>query len=108
MDDRTLEALKGSIEKWQRIVVSTGVDKGAKNCPLCNLFYRRDDLNVNDNCCGCPVAEKTGKKFCINTPYDDWVDYQERQSPSNSGRADTSERLIAARAELAFLESLLP
>src|SRR5262245_41236356 len=33
MDDETLEALNGSIAKWQAIVGGTGEDEGAENCP---------------------------------------------------------------------------
>jgi hypothetical protein len=40
MDEKTLEALKGSIRKWEAIVDGTGEDDGADNCPLCHMFAR--------------------------------------------------------------------
>jgi len=41
VDAKALEALKGSIKKWERIVEGTGVDEGADNCPLCELFWHK-------------------------------------------------------------------
>jgi len=52
MNKETLEALKGSIEKWKKIATGKGVDEGWKNCPLCRLF-------IIDGCRNCPVKLKT-------------------------------------------------
>lgn len=97
MNAKTLKALRGSIAKWQAIVDGTGVDEGNKNCPLCQRFvyfwfgYKKPIAKM---CVGCPVYEKTGKKGCRNTPYDDY--------------AYGSDSIKNAQAELDFLKSLLP
>lgn len=84
MDDRTKEALEGSIKKWEGIVDGTIIDRGQDNCPLCQLFFE-------NSCRGCPVSIRSGKRFCRNTPYDDY---------------DVTESQDAAEAELDFLISL--
>lgn len=98
MDARTLEALKGSIEKWRLIVEEGGEDRGYLNCPLCERF------NTGFGCGGCPVAVRTEHYFCDGSPFQEW----ERLKKGFTGCADTPEKLDAARAELAFLRSLLP
>jgi hypothetical protein len=68
----TYQALLGSIDKWEKIVLGTIADKGHKNCPLCKKF--NNDLSSPDRpaCEGCPIFEDTGKKHCTGTPYDRW------------------------------------
>lgn len=104
MNAKTLKALKGSIAKWEAIVAGTGTDEGPNNCPLCQLFF--GDLMVRDegDCVECPVMQKTGQKYCKGTPYVEWDD----MTGDYESVADTIERVNAARAELAFLKSLLP
>jgi len=65
MDNNTLKALKGSIQKWHNIAYHNGTDKGSLDCPLCILFPSSD-------CCGCPISEKTGVEHCEFTPYEDY------------------------------------
>jgi hypothetical protein len=94
MNPETLEALKGSIEKWRKIVEEGGEDRGRWNCPLCTLFFK--------NCClDCPVRDATSAPNCHETPYDDW-------SKLDAYTADTPLEKERARAELNFLRSLLP
>ena len=93
MDAKTLEAMRGSIRKWERIVEGTGEDEGANNCPLCHLFhsdFRKDDENM---CKGCPVAESVGVSGCLSTPYFLYIDCETKEN---------------AQRELDFLISLLP
>lgn len=56
------DPLEVSIQKWQDIVDGEGEDLGELNCALCKTFPRQD-------CRGCPIAEKTGKSGCDDTPY---------------------------------------
>jgi hypothetical protein len=94
MDEKTLTALRGSIAKWEAIVAGTGTDRGAENCPLCHLF-------IKDGCQGCPVLERSKQSGCKGTPYEDYIHayyYEDRKSRMIEG----------AKAELAFLRSLLP
>ena len=67
MDKKAVKALRGSIKKWERIVLGTGEDFGTRNCPLCKKYDR------GTNCDGCPVAEDTGEPFCNGSPYDKWI-----------------------------------
>lgn len=92
MDEKTLEALKGSIRKWEAIVAGTGVDEGGDNCPLCQLFSFSCDEG-DYYCYGCPVMLKTGHDDCRTTPY---YAYRANKTTEN------------AQAELDFLKSLLP
>ena len=102
MDQKTMEALEGSIEKWQKIVDGTGRDESISNCPLCIEFFK-------NGCRGCPVYRKTEVAICRDTPYDDWskvpldLPYNDR-----NGYTHTRASLRAAKAELKFLKSLLP
>jgi hypothetical protein len=107
MNPETLEALKGSIEKWRKIVEEGGEDRGEDNCSLCSLF-----LLVKD-CDGCPINDvtKSATKWragCTGSPYDQWRRLQNDHSKSAEWKADSPEKLEAARAELDFLRSLLP
>lgn len=99
MNAKTLKALKGSIAKWEAIVAGTGVDDGSDNCPLCELFY-------DNGCVGCPVAIKTRKDECIDTPYGAWLyatfDQEWPKKVMNEGQKR------AARREFRFLKCLLP
>lgn len=107
MDTETLAALRGSIEKWERIVADTDTDQGAANCPLCEMFfdseYEEEDNAGQVYCRGCPVYVHTGKDNCDGTPYQGWV-----RAGGRFNMADTLQRIVAADAELDFLRSLLP
>lgn len=98
MTPETLKALKGSIKKWKEIIDGTVEDNGPDNCPLCKKFYE-------NNCKGCPVKNKTGHSLCNGTPYDLWneLSFEDTQKGDLSKAA-----MVAAGAELMFLESLLP
>lgn len=101
MDAKTLEALRGSIAKWEGIVAGEEVDDGGDNCPLCQIFNASTDRR-DPACNGCPVRERTGMPFCSGSPYADAVDAEEDEG------ADSDEYRVAAQAELDFLKSLLP
>lgn len=102
MTPETLEALKGSIEKWRKIVEEGGEDRGQFNCPLCTLFLRGGYLD-------CPVDSAVDDSHCKSTPYrDDWEPLFFSVPDNAPWKADTDERMIAARAELDFLRGLLP
>lgn len=107
MDDKTLEALKGSITKWENIVAGTGVDHSVDNCPLCLMFHPDfTDGDTDDNPCdGCPVKVATGYGYCENSLYEKWLDVTDDIWPR---KASTPEAIQAAQAELDFLRSLLP
>ena len=101
MDARTLKALKGSIAKWEGVVAGTTQGKGGDNCPLCKIFAA--DKPLEYQCAGCPVFSRSGYRWCHATPYIAFA-----ESCNSEGMASTSPARQAARAELAFLKSLLP
>lgn len=121
MDERTREALEGSIAKWQAIVDGSGVDDGGANCPLCAEFADQVDPDHGPDdegdlspdaamCHGCPVKATTGQWGCNGTPYMDWAKTVEF-SLSLEGlvrRAESDADRALARAELEFLQSLRP
>lgn len=94
----TLDALRGSIAKWEAIVDGTGEDNGWKNCPLCLLFNNRSGEITNKYCRGCPVAD-AGHTRCDHTPYADFVEAEDA--------CDTEARAQAAKDEGRFLRGLL-
>lgn len=87
MAPKVLEALRGSIAKWEGIVAGIAHDEGPLNCPLCQMFHRRT------MCRGCPVMDRTGQDSCKGTPYDNY---------------DRDLNPAWAQAEVDFLKSLLP
>lgn len=109
METKTLQALRGSISKWENIVAGTAGDMGPSNCPLCQEFFR-------NHCVGCPVSAKVGASYCGNTPYSAWrmrarADAEVTLDPITWGREDkveNEEDVKLAQAELDFLRSLLP
>lgn len=107
MDDETLNALQGSIAKWEAIVAGTGEDNGVDNCPLCLVFCNQNNEEVEDlGCWGCPVAEEVGNTGCCDTPYYLWSDLTADQEFPRT--AKTPSHKEAAQNELDFLRSLLP
>ncbi len=126
MDDRTLTALKASIEHWRENESALGIEDAsvsAGNCALCRMF-QTDRIKT---CKGCPVAEATGDIFCELSPYEeareaykcwcevecwlwwsdgDWLSFANHKF-IEQWRA-REEFLLAARDERQFLESLLP
>jgi hypothetical protein len=98
MDTRTLNALEGSIEKWQKIVERRGEDHGTANCPLCLRF-------ISDTCEGCPVKDATGQGGCQGSPYAEWDTFMRNVGVDH---VFDSESLRLAQAELSFLISLHP
>ena len=98
MGAKTLEALKGSIAKWERNSRVRNPENfllGRTDCPLCNLFWK-------GGCERCPVFER-GHFQCEETPFDEACKGHDFWDRDNGKSART-----AAREEVAFLKSLLP
>ena len=97
---RKLKALRGSIQKWEKIVDGTGMDKREENCPLC-LTY--------PECSSCPIAETVDRNGCWGTPWIKWTQHQHQKHLSHGYmkvECPTCKRL--AKKELNFLKGLLP
>ena len=105
MNNKTLEALKGSIKKWEDIVDGVGSDAGGTNCPLCRLYYS------NGYCIKCPVSNNTGKGNCNGTPYANWAEHfdivHDNPWPQRVYN-NCPECKDLAQKELDYLISLLP
>ena len=102
MDAETRTAMNGSIEIWERRAKGEDISVGYRNCPLCMIFHgipRRERGENVIGCDGCPVAERTGMRYCDKTPYVDFVDIPE---------TETKARMAAAKREVEFLKSLVP
>jgi len=102
MNKVTLEALNGSIKKWQDIVDGTGEDNGWRNCPLCVMFL--DERS----CDRCPISEAVDDTGCTGTPHEQWEEYQgEKEMVFPRAVFDTTSQRLAEE-ELEFLKGLLP
>ena len=102
MPAKTLKALQGSIEKWEKVAAGTEEDKGKFDCPLCHEF-------LNKNCEGCPVAENAKDTNCKGTPYEEWDEHHLiKHGFLHRVVPDCPECFRLAKAELDFLKSLLP
>ena len=107
MKKQTLRALESSIIKWQAnttIEHSEDVKINRQDCPLCQLFST--PLNKY-SCDGCPVADETSEKWCINTPYSEALTYWE-EWVFTKHRKHRDAFHIKAQEEVNFLKSLLP
>jgi hypothetical protein len=104
MDEATLRQLNGSIDKWQRIVDGVERDRGAGNCPLCDMF----NTSLGGGCGVCPVNIASGDRMCGNTPWTDWREHQYGHKGAPYWNVKCNECLRLAENELEFLKSLLP
>lgn len=104
------DALLLSIEKWQFIsnYYESGEtellsDGGISTCGCCILFF---NPNGRVQCKDCPIYNKTGRKFCWNTPYDDYAEIVDNYDDEEKREFDVEEVLKHAKAELKFLQDL--
>jgi hypothetical protein len=104
MNQKTLEALQGSIMKWKDIENGTGIDDGASNCPLCLMFRA-------DNCNNCPINNTTNNESCGNKEYHEWANHMRtyhKVSSCGTWKVFCNECKELAHKEVEFLKSLLP
>lgn len=105
MDQKTREALEGSIQKWKNIRDHGAADLGDLNCPLCKRFLH------TRNCFGCPVATSTGAGGCYGTPFTAWLNHHHEShggwETDGVGRVlKCDECLRLVDFEIRFLEGL--
>lgn len=111
MEQTTINAIIGSIKKWDCIAQGVGVDKGTINCPLCKMFFYKTTLTIR--CRKCPVAAKVNVNGCSFTPYSDsrltidttlpdWI----KAEAGNYGYINKT--IDCVEKEIEFLISLLP
>jgi|WetSurSiteA1Bulk_404760.scaffolds.fasta_scaffold05732_8 hypothetical protein len=66
-----LTAIEKGIKKWESVVAG-GPEYGAKDCALCQMFLKYNNLD-NNSCDGCPIYLDTHRPFCEGTPYVNWT-----------------------------------
>jgi hypothetical protein len=64
-----IKIMEAAVKKWDAIIAGKRSDTGVLDCPPCRIFYIL-------RCIGCPIAQYTGKKFCVGSPYPDWYWHQ--------------------------------
>jgi hypothetical protein len=107
MDKRTSDALELSIKHWKANVAAETPEAAqaiGDFCALCDLFAHRD--NSDDECYGCPVADRSGARFCNLTPWKHaFISLREwKKMPGSESRK--MKWRAAAQAEVDFLVSL--
>jgi len=117
MEAKVLTALKGSIKHWEENTNNDEFDADACSafaCPLCYMFnphVTQPHLSFVEmqmiDCVGCPIMEKTGYKYCRDTPYFEAQMAHENWADEDSNMTKDAFR-AAAQKELDFLVSLLP
>lgn len=106
MNPLTLKALISSIAHWKRMIKQTTPKEApfAENCPLCRRFTCPVCVLNGEMC---PVYQRTGRRDCKGSPWGDAADafgsWERFQIKDNR-----KEWRDFAKAELAFLESLVP
>jgi acyl carrier protein len=98
-DYRVLLLTRTIEQKWMPISRGERAEVGRGDCYLCKAFYGV----LAGNCFACPIYSITREHVCYGTPYGAWS----RQFPNGETRfADTEEKVKAAQAMIAFLESV--
>lgn len=100
MTSETLNALNESIKHWENMALN-GCRKQKpveKQCALCLLFLD-SSYAPQEHCIRCPVCQKTGRRYCENTPY--------RKAYDLYRNNDEQLFKLAAQEEVDFLKSLL-
>lgn len=92
---RKIEALKGSIRKWQAVANGSEADSSGWDCPCCQAFR---------HCVGCPIKDHTGQEHCYGTPYIAWENYIHQHDKGTRVFDKVSKNL--AEEELNFLKRL--
>lgn len=95
-------ALEESIKKWEDIIAGKGVDNGAKNCALCQLFIQQEG-----NCVRCPARKESSFGGCTDTPYIAWTKHHRiLHGISFPYKVKCPECKELAQKELDYLNSL--
>lgn len=107
---KTRLALEKSIAHWERMrdnPSTCGENPWIKDCALCTLFVERDVDGQIIACDGCPVARRTGKPGCVDSPWEDaairWKMANCLQWKDEARNADWRDN---AQVEIDFLKSL--
>lgn len=91
-----------TLYKWERIIAGKKVDYAKNDCALCKKYFRYA-------CYGCPVFIDTGKRHCLGTPYDAWVEHQRTEHKVQHAPFKTLcyDCIILAQNVYFYLEKIL-
>jgi hypothetical protein len=106
MEPETTKHLLGAIRKWKRIKAKKDADHGSRNCPLCQRFSRM--CKHPDTGEQCPVDIATNGRGCDRTPYQVWVNHQNKAHTRKEFANHCPECEELADAMILFLEKLRP
>lgn len=99
-------SLEKSIAHWEKNLkcalaeYADGISVSGDDCALCEEFGENEDSN-QEGCSECPVAARTGKDYCCDTPY-----YTAREA--FLGESEWHVIQAQFQNELDFLKSLRP
>lgn len=105
-----VKELEKSIQHWNENLSAESyseADTGADKCALCVAY-------LDDRCMDCPIANYTGVRHCVNTPYIKadkalrvWRGFEIDGKPVDIVRKARSRFRGYAKAEVELLEMLL-
>jgi len=107
---KAYKALEKSIKVWEKAHKVLLKIKGKVNdgivvhsnleCPLCVLF-NRNVIETKEDCIGCPIFEKTKRRYCRRAPFTKWVRY------GHCGKKIGIGAINAHAAMIKFMKGLL-
>ena len=100
-----MEALKGSIAKWQGIVDGKVKDHACSNCPLCQVAFEIASPEI-DQCFVCILHRDCNSEGCSNTPYIEFDNHRELEHNGINPDILCPTCIELARAERDFLIEL--
>jgi len=96
------EGIAEIIRLWEGIAAGTEVDIGmTNNSSLCryHLYY---------DCYDCPISQATGKRYCKDTPLQDWIMHHGEFHSTYILKNECPTCTLIAKKQVVFLKSLLP
>ncbi len=115
MNEETILALEGSIDKWEKmetylrykrkltynqiLYLTTILEQGSRNCPLCQIN--------RVSCKNCPIAARDFFRFggCSDTPYIDYNQATKQLYLLHDNNNTLNNVKIAIKKEVKFLKS---
>ena len=102
--NKDIELLSKAISKWSNVAFKNTEENGQNDCACCQEYL----VSIKNACKDCPIKLWSNHKYCQNTPYDDFSDFEEEilESDKDFITYDLSDRQKLAENELDFLTTL--